>query len=315
MRDSNPPKRWGYRGRGRFNQGLLRTDRGSVEFDRDSSMDEVHNGIEGRTEPGENAHVRFASAPEVGRVKAEQVDDVQVDQENASVATFRDQEDNFFGSSSPTGLKVENSGELQTGHETGSSKSSCSDGAPDASMEVQNHSADTTLTLADITVLQASPRAESTLQEVQSEPDSQTVTSTPPPSNPDASSIYAPSSAGSAPTHNGYYAQAPSWIPPYAMPPTPYGPYGYYSQQVASQPAADGSHPYPWMAALYRVCPFFLYTLLKIFIHKAIPSSERCSFCSLVQSPSWCGARACPCETYGIHSAGTWWNLHSRIPP
>ena len=274
MRDSNPPKRWGYRGRGRFGQGLLRTDRGSIEFEHDDSMGDVgemHDGVEGVVvvgEPDENGHVRFASAPEVGRVRVEQGDDVRVDQENASETTYRGLKDKLDNPRSPSGaaeLKVGDhagmdSSEVQTGDETGSARSSCSDGAPDASMEVQSHSADTTLTLADMTVVETSPRAESTHQEVRSEADSQTVTSTPPPSNPDASSVYAPSSAGSAPAGNGgYYAQAPSWIPPYAMPPTSYGPYGYYPQQVAGQPAADGSGTYPWIPALYRVCLAFIF--------------------------------------------------------
>lgn len=259
MRDANPPKRWGYRGRGRFHHGLLRTDRGSIEFDRDS-MDEVQNGIEDGGEPDENGHVRFASAPEVGRVKEIQLDGIQLNGEYPLERPVRALENGVdHGLASEAGqLRLDEhtngvSGELQTKHETESKGSSSSDGAPNASMEVQSHSADTTLTLADVTVTNT-VSAESIPQELRSEPDSQTVISTPPQSNPDAASVYAPSSAGgSAPPNNGYYAQTPSWIPPYAMPPASYSPYGYYPQQVAGQPATDGSNPYPWMAALYRV--------------------------------------------------------------
>lgn len=263
MRDANPPKRWGYRGRGRFNPGLLRTDRGPVEFDRDSSTGDAQNSVEGSEpgEPDENGHVRFASAPEAGRDQ-EGVDDHQQEEESISERAIRDVEDGAdpnLSSEAAEGVHAEEGlNGTQPEHETTSAASSCSDGAPNASIEVQNHSADTTLTFADVTTTQTT-LAESTSQELQSEPDSQTVTSTPPPSNLDAPSIYAPSSTGSAPTHNGYYSQTPSWIPPYAMPPASYGPYGYYPQQVAGQPAADGSNPYPWMAALYRVSFFSVF--------------------------------------------------------
>jgi hypothetical protein len=271
MRDANPPKRWGYRGRGRFTQGLLRTDRG-VDFDRDSSTGEVHQSVEGESEPDENGHVRFASAPEAGRGQDSEEGVYDVRNEEYSEGTLErashDGEDGADPASlsetaeSNVGEQVEGAfRDTQTRHDTDSAGSSCSDGAPDVSMEVQNHSADTTLTFSDVTLTQTTPpppppATETTSQEVQSEPDSQTVTSTPPPSNPDAASVYAPSSAGSAPANNGHYAQTPSWIPPYAMPPASYSPYGYYPQQLAGQPAADGSNPYPWMAALYRVRRF-----------------------------------------------------------
>ncbi|KAF8585829.1 hypothetical protein K439DRAFT_1019181 [Ramaria rubella] len=244
LREANPPRKWSCRGgRGRFYQGhgLLRTDRESLDYDHSSSTGEALAATEECEEEPVNdgGHVRFASAPEVGSSKADDL--VDPDSENV-------REPSSALDSKPT---VEpQTEETENTHEAGSVASSWSDPAPDVSMETQNNSASTTATLADVTISPPSPRVETTQQqqELQSDPDSQTVSSTPPPSILDAS-IYAPSSAGSAPV-NGYY-QTPSWIPPYAVPPAPY-PYGYYPQQVAGQQAADGSNTYPWMAALYR---------------------------------------------------------------
>lgn len=200
----------------------------------------------------ETGHVRFASAPEVVNVH---VEDIVEEAHQESVQA--DASDIFEGAAVSNAVV-----EVETPHTEencldSSMHFSDSDGVPDASMEVQSHSTDTTLTFGNVTISPATPPAELPVHELQSDLGSLTVSATPPPSNPDANSAYAPSSSSSesAPTNTGYYSQTPSWIPPYAIPATQYGPYGYYPQPAPGQSGAEGSVTYPWMAAtVYRVC-------------------------------------------------------------
>jgi len=300
--------------------------RSSLDFDRDSEALVDGDATEAGDVAEDTGHVRFASAPEVVSVNVdvEANEGVHERDQDGAVQVLRD----------ATGLnpftRVEDPVEATEGADESiveepemqytesdpltSTSTSSSDGAPDASMEAQPRSADTTITLAEVDVAAddetlASPPP---TEEFQSEPDSLTViSSTPPPSNPDAGSTYASSSGGSAPTSTGYYASTPSWMPPYTMPQNPYAPYGYYPQQVAGQPGADGASAYPWMA-VYRV-RFPRSFSRCLFVSDFFLFLERHAFRALVQPPSRCRTCGATSTSYGVYPTGAGWNFHPRL--